>query len=52
MKFIKGMIVGSLLSAGIVMAYSDNMASQRKKMIKKGRQFAKKMGMIQKSGNC
>lgn len=46
MKFVKGMIVGTLISAGVVMACSDNMSSQRKRMIKKGRQFARKMGMM------
>ena len=46
MKFVKGMIVGTLIAAGIVMAYSDSMTNQRKKMIKKGRQFAKKMGLV------
>ncbi len=46
MKFVKGVIVGSLISAGIVMVYSDSMLNQKKRMIKKGRQFAKKIGMI------
>lgn len=46
MKFVKGMIVGTLISAGVVMACSDNMESQKRKMIKKGRQFARKMGII------
>lgn len=46
MKFVKGMIVGTLISAGVVMACSDSMSNQRKRMIKKGRQFARKMGMM------
>ena len=47
MKFVKGMIFGTILSAGIAMAYNDSMMNgAKKKMIKKGRQFAKKIGMI------
>lgn len=46
MKFVKGMIVGTLISAGVVMAYSDSMNGTRKKMMKKGKQFAKKLGMM------
>ena len=46
MKFVKGMIVGTIISAGVVMACSDTMSSQRKKMMKKGRQFVRKMGMM------
>lgn len=46
MKFVKGMIFGTLISAGVVMACSDSMSGQRRKMVKKGRQFARKMGMM------
>lgn len=46
MKFVKGMIVGTLISAGVVMAYTDSMSGTRKKMMKKGKQFAKKLGMM------
>lgn len=46
MKFVKGMIMGGLISAGVVMACSDSMSNQRKRMMKKGKQFARKMGMI------
>ena len=45
MKFVKGMIVGTLISAGVVMAYNDTMNGTKRKMIKKGKQFAKKLGM-------
>ena len=45
MKFVKGMIVGTLISAGVVMAYIDTMNGTKRKMIKKGKQFAKKLGM-------
>ena len=34
MKFVKGMIVGTLISAGVVMAYTDTMNGTKRKMIK------------------
>lgn len=46
MKFVKGIIIGTLISAGVAMAYSDSMSGTKKKMVKKGRQFARKMGMM------
>ena len=46
MKFVKGMVVGTLVSAGIVMMYTESMSSNKKKMIRKGRQFARKMGIV------
>lgn len=45
MKFVKGMIAGSLVSAGVIMLWVDsNMGN--KKMMKKGRQLAKRMGIM------
>lgn len=46
MKFIKGMLVGGLMSAGIAMMYADSMTNSKKKMIKKGRQLARKIGIM------
>lgn len=48
MKFTKGLILGGLVTAGILMMYSesDMMAKNKKKMMKKGKQFAKKMGVM------
>ncbi len=46
MKFVKGMVMGTILSAGVVMLYKENNSMNKKKMIKKGRQFVKKMGII------
>ena len=46
MKFIKGIIVGSLISAGVAMACSENMETGKKKIVKMGKQFAKKMGIV------
>ena len=44
MKFTKGMILGSMLTVGIMMMYADNMDS--KKMMKKGKQLMRKMGIM------
>ena len=46
MKFVKGMMIGTLISAGAIMWYTDSINMNKKKMVKKGKQFAKKMGMI------
>ena len=45
MKFIKGLVIGGLITTGVLMMWSDdNMSS--KKMAKKGKRWAKKIGMI------
>ena len=46
MKFIKGMVIGGLISAGVAMMCSETMQPSRKKMVKMGRQFARKMGIM------
>lgn len=46
MKFIKGMLIGTVVSAGIVIAYTETMGQDRKKLMKKGKQMIKKMGII------
>lgn len=46
MKFVKGMIFGTMVSAGIVMAYTETFGKNNKKMMKKGKQMIKKMGII------
>lgn len=46
MKFIKGMILGGIITTGVAMMCTDGMTSTKKKMMKKGRYFAKKMGMM------
>lgn len=45
MKFTKGMIVGSMITAGVIMMYSDGNMNT-KKIMKKGKQLAKKMGIM------
>lgn len=44
MKFVKGIIIGSAVTAGIIMLYSDEIINKRS-IIKKGRCLAKKMGI-------
>lgn len=46
MKFFKGMLVGGMVTAGMALMCADGMCSSKKKMIKMGRQFARKMGMM------
>lgn len=46
MKFTKGLIIGSLLTAGALMMCAEDYTMNTKKMTKKGRQFAKKMGLM------
>lgn len=47
MKFVKGMLMGTLVSAGAIMVYKEMTGGNSKKqMIKKGKQFAKKMGIL------
>lgn len=47
MKFIKGMMMGTLISAGAIMMYTENNGTMNKrKMMKKGKQIAKKMGIM------
>ena len=45
MKFIKGMMVGTIFAAGVMMMYNDSMGKTKKKMIKSGKKFLKDMGM-------
>ncbi len=44
MKFAKGVIVGTLVSAGIMWMYSETMGKDSKKIVKKGKKFIKQMG--------
>ena len=48
MKFMKGVMVGTLISAGVIMMYADTMNTNinRKKIMKKGKQMARKMGIM------
>ena len=46
MKFIKGMIIGGLISAGVTMMCSETLEPKKRKMVKMGKQFARKMGIM------
>lgn len=46
MKFVKGMIIGGMVSAGAMVVYKEMSGKNKKQMIKKGKQFVKKMGII------
>ena len=46
MKFTKGLIVGGLITTGVIMMYNDTSMMNKNKMMKKGKQFMKKMGVI------
>ena len=45
MKFVKGMMVGTLVSAGVVWMYTEASNNDKKKIMKKGKKFLKNMGM-------
>jgi len=46
MKFAKGMLIGGIIATGVLMMYNegDMMNMNKKKMMKKGKKFIKKMG--------
>lgn len=46
MKFTKGLLIGGLVTTGLLMMYNDTNMMKKNKMIKKGKQFVKKMGII------
>lgn len=46
MKFVKGIILGGLITTGLMMMYNESEMMNKKKMIKKGRQFVKKLGIV------
>lgn len=46
MKFVKGMLIGGMATVGAVMMYKEMSGRNKKNMVKKGKQFAKKMGIL------
>ena len=46
MKFIKGVVIGGLITTGLVMMYTETGMMGRKAMMKKNKQIAKKMGIM------
>lgn len=45
MRFVKGLVIGGLITTGALMMWSDN-NSVVKNMTKKGKKYARKMGII------
>lgn len=45
MKFVKGLMIGGLITTGILMMWNDNEMST-KNITKKGKKWAKKMGIM------
>ena len=45
MKFVKGILLGTAITAGMVMIYNDEIIN-KKRIMKKGKELAKKMGAI------
>ena len=46
MKFVKGVVIGGLLVTGAAMMYTEMGKTTKKKMMKKGRQMVRKMGIV------
>ena len=46
MKFTKGLLIGGLITTGILMMYNDTNMMNKNKMMKKGKKVAKKMGIM------
>ena len=46
MKFIKGVILGTVISAGAWMLYSETTKSERNKVMKQGKKIMRNMGMM------
>lgn len=46
MKFVKGMLIGTMVSAGIAMMYMESTNRTKRTIMKKGKQVAKKMGIM------
>lgn len=44
MKLLKGMLIGGMVSAGLVMIYGETMGYNKNKMMKQGKKFIKKIG--------
>lgn len=46
MKFVKGIVIGGIATAGAMMMYREMSGRSKKNMVRKGKQFAKKMGIL------
>lgn len=46
MKFTKGLLLGGLITTGLIMMYKDTNMLNKKYMMRQGRKIAKKMGIM------
>lgn len=46
MRFIKGAVLGSMATVTAMMLYKDMNKNTKNRMIKKGKQFARKVGVL------
>ena len=46
MKFVKGVVIGGLITTGFVMMYAETGKMNKNMIMKKGKQLAKKMGIM------
>ena len=44
MNFVKGVMIGALVSTGIVWRYNETLGNDSKKIMKRGKKFIKQMG--------
>ena len=45
MKLVKGMIIGGMVSVGLVMVYGETIGFNKKKMLRQGKKMIKKIGL-------
>ena len=45
MRFMKGILIGGIVTAGLAMIYAESMEQGKRKVMRKGKQFAKRMGL-------
>lgn len=46
MKFVKGMVIGAVGAAGIAMMYIESNNKTKRQLMKKGKQMARKIGLM------
>jgi hypothetical protein len=43
---MKGVVIGTIITTGAIMLYNETSNSSKRKVMKKGKQMAKKMGIL------
>ena len=46
MKFVKGLVIGGLITTGVLMMFKDTSMMDTNKLAKKGKKKKKKMGIM------